>query len=221
MKKFNELLLEFFEVPSKGNYSLPPKATKVFTASGRDGKYGGTPIDYTYTSYHVPITDREGKEQNLWVHTFHYPNGERGDLRKVPHTQVHFDVSHVTPKMFWDSRAKQNPSERIENAYYSAFGTGHTNTVTDITKKQFGPLVSPRWVKPMIDILWHHHHTNPHEGSYFVAGAGGDKESSLKRFQMYDRILKVLDKKNLVKREGSHYSDQLLSYPLMHAFTIK
>jgi len=47
MKKFNDLLLEFFEVPSKGNYNLPPQATKVFTASGRDGKYGGSPIDYT------------------------------------------------------------------------------------------------------------------------------------------------------------------------------
>ena len=123
--------------------------------------------------------------------------------------------------MFWDARSKHFPSDRIEDAYYSAFGPGLNNQISSINKKQIGTLSTPRWVKPMVDILWHHHHTNPQEGSYFVAGAGGDEENSLKRFQIYDRILRVLDKKNLIKRQGSHYSHDLQTYPLMHAFSIK
>jgi len=234
MKKLNNLLLEFFKLPSKGNNELPQGASKVFTAYGMlDGH------SVIHTTYHTPVQDREGKQQNLWISVIHHPQGASGDV-KFKHSQIHFDVGHVTPGMFWKARQKLLPSQSIHDAYYDAFTDNHpdpskrimgktyndyllntSNQFKGLEAKKVGSLSSPRWIKPMVDILWHHVENNPNEGRDFVAGAGGISERDQReKHVMYERLLKVMENNKFIKTHGKRYSSSKLQYPLMHHFSV-
>ena len=234
MKKFNNLLLEFFKLPSKDNTQLPQGASKVFTSYGMvDGH------QLIHTSYHAPIKDREGKQQNLWVSVVHHPQGAGGDV-KFPHSEIHFDVSHVTPAMFWKARTEQLPSESIRDAYYDAFTDNHpdpskrilgktyndyimntSNQFKGLESQKVGSLSSPRWLNHMVNILWHHVENNPNEGRDFVAGAGGiDETAQREKHVMYGRLLKVMENNKFIKMHGKRYASSKLQFPLMHHFSV-
>lgn len=235
MKKFNNLLLEFFKLPSKDNTQLPQGASKIFTAYGT---LEGHPA--IHTSYHVPIQDREGKQQNLWISVVHRPNGAGGDV-KFPHSEIHFDVSHVTPAMFWKARTQQTPVESIHHAYFDAFIDNHpdpskrnavvqnyndyvmntSNQFKGLESKKIGSLSSPRWIKPMVDILWHHVENNPNEGRDFVVSAGGINETAQReKHVMYGRLLKMMESNKFIKTNMKRYSNSKFQFPLMHHFSV-
>ena len=237
MKKFNNLLLEFFKLPSKDNTQLLQGSSKVFTSYGTES--GGNPS--IHTSYHAPIKDREGKQQNLWVSVIHHPKGAGGDV-KFPHSEIHFDLSHVTPSMFWKARTAQLPVESINDAYYKAFIENNPNTnkrhprdttsyndyvmntsnqFKGLETKKVGSLSTPRWLNHMVNILWHHVENNPNEGRDFVAGAGGiDETAQREKHVMYGRLMKVMENKNFIKTHGKRYASSKFQFPLMHHFSV-
>lgn len=221
MKDFKEHLNEVFDITRASVNHLNPdtnllhyyKGEDTFTVNGRERT-----IPYKESIFHTPLQGLPKDKRNLWVHIIHYPSGY-GKI-SGPHLQVHFDLSHVTPDEYHDSRAhydnefeKKKISKPAEPAliYSHAFhkdtgldplAYGGGNAFSGLERSPGSNMLSVfRKVAPhIVKVAWHMSKLHPKLPIAFNAGAD-DSRDAMRKFNLYGKVVDEMKRENLIEPE--------------------
>ena len=223
MINFSNYLTEVFEF-SNDEMKLPNETNLIHYFKNGFERFTdpeGNPRDLPYKEmvFHSPVQDAPRTKNNLWVHVLHYPMGYPVQgLHRVPHLQIHFDVSHVTDHAYLDElrdsklRSKRKSDQDPGVLYMKAFAPQGETDVNKYAggnafqgvgkaKPDTGMSFLFRKIAPtIVKTAWHASKLYPKLPIAFSAGSDVPGAAE-RKFAMYSKIIDSLKTSNLIHPE--------------------
>lgn len=219
MKDFKRHLNEVFDITRASINNLHPDTSLLHYYKGEDTfrvRGEQKTIPYKESIFHTPIAGLPKHKRNLWVHVVNFPSG----YGKVsgPHLQIHFDISHITPDHYIESKQhydSEYQNKKIEKAAEPALIYSHAfnkdtglDPLTHGGGNAFGGLERDpgsnmlsifRKVAPHIaKVAWHMSKLHPKLPIAFNAGAD-DSRDAIRKFNLYGKVVDEMKRENLIE----------------------
>jgi hypothetical protein len=221
MKNFTEHLQlnEVFDISRAVVNHLNPNTNLLdyyrgeenFTINGKQKN-----IPFKEALFHTPIENTPKNKRNLWVHIVHYPSGY-GNVTGA-HLQVHFDMSHITPHDYLDSKKEydtQYDNKKIEKPaepaliYSHAFNKdtgldpfthGGGNAFSGLERESGSNMLSlfRKVVPHIVKVAWHMSKLHPNLPIAFNAGADDSRDAN-RKFMLYGKVVDEMRRENLIE----------------------